>query len=281
MAQTLPNTKNDLIVSLIQRHLTNDSLLLPFVSDLSMYAVKGTKSISIPKLSGLTATNRTMGAAGTESTMTDSVDTINIDHNAYVSWVEDHADIVQSTIEFRMAAAERAAIAQSQYVDNAIMSALESAAALSVNGGTAADITSAMILEMREAIIKAGGQQSWMNSVLFVSADQDTAMLKLPEFTRADIYGTSNIARGQIGYVYGAPVVVHNGMAAQQALMFAKEGFGIAFQKQVSLAEEKNIAYGTQGVKVAVDQLFGVGGLEIGERGAAAGKSPLIAKLRD
>ena len=281
MAQTLPNTKNDLIVSLIQRHLTNDSLLLPFVSDLSMYAVKGTKSISIPKLSGLTATNRVFGAAGTESTMTDSVDIINIDHNAYVSWVEDHADIVQSTIEFRMAAAERAAIAQSQYVDNAIMTALEAAANLSVNGATPADITSAMILEMREAILKAGGQQAWMNSVLFVSPDQDTAMLKLPEFTRADIYGTSNIARGQIGYVYGAPVVVHNGMASQLAYMFAKEGFGIAFQKQVSLAEEKNIAYGTQGVKVAVDQLFGVGGLEIAERGAAAGKSPLIAKLRD
>jgi len=281
MAQTLPNTKNDLIVSLIQRHLTNDSLLLPFVSDLSMYAVKGTKSISIPKLSGLTATNRVFGAAGTESTMTDSVDIINIDHNAYVSWVEDHADIVQSTIEFRMAAAERAAIAQSQYVDNAIMTALEAAANLSVNGATPADITSAMILEMREAILKAGGQQAWMNSVLFVSPDQDTAMLKLPEFTRADIKGTSNIARGQIGYVYGAPVVVHNCMASQLAYMFAKEGFGIAFQKQVSLAEEKNIAYGTQGVKVAVDQLFGVGGLEIAERGAAAGKSPLIAKLRD
>ena len=63
--------------------------------------------------------------------------------------------------------------------------------------------------------------------------------------------------------------------------MVEKTGSGIAFQRLAKVAEDEALEYGTDGMKVAVDQTYGVGGLQLGEGNAAVGKSPLIAKLRD
>jgi len=281
MATQFDATKNDLIVSMAQKYLADSALLMPYVRDLSMFAVKGAKSISVPKLSGFTVENRAFNAAGSTQVLNDSVDTIQLDKNAYISWAEDHSDIVQSTLNYRMLAVERAAKAQANYVDSQIMAGLIAAAGYSVNGGTPADITASAILDMREFIYDNGGVEAWNQAVLVVGTDSDKALLKLDEFKRADVYGAANIPSGVIGWVYGAPVVVHNGMAAQQALCFSKDGFGIAFQKNISMAEQPDVSLGTQGVRVAIDQLFGVGGLELGERGATSTTSPLIAKLTD
>jgi hypothetical protein len=37
--------------------------------------------------------------------------------------------------------------------------------------------------------------------------------------------------------------------------------------------------YGASSKRTAMDQIFGLGGLEIQEQGAPAGKSPLVGKL--
>lgn len=281
MATQFDATKNDLIVSLAQKYLSDSILMRPYVKDLSMFAVKGAKTISIPKLSGFTVNNRAFNVAGSSQTLNDAVDTIAIDKNAFLQWSEDHSDIIQSTLEYRMMAVERAAKAQGSYVDAQIISGLESVAGLSINGATPADVTNADVLDMREYIMNAGGVEAWNDAVYFVSTDSDKALLKLDQFSKADVYGNSNIPSGVIGYIYGAPVVVHNAIKSQQIICFSKEGYGVAFQRELALAEQDDISIGTQGKKVVMDQLFGTGGLQLEERGAAAGKSPLVAILTD
>jgi hypothetical protein len=103
-------------------------------------------------------------------------------------------------------------------------------------------------------------------------------MLKLAEFSRYDYRGNgaSPIVNGAIGSVYGVPVVINQQLGVRQAFMVNQEGCGFAFQKAPSVAEDTALQYGTGGKQVAVDVLYGVGGLQL-----VGGNSELIAALRD
>ena len=61
--------------------------------------------------------------------------------------------------------------------------------------------------------------------------------------------------------------------------MYDADGVGLAFQGGVEMSEQKANEYGANSMRVAMDQQFGIGGLELGEQGAAPGFSPLVAKL--
>jgi hypothetical protein len=277
--QVLPNTKNDLIIERVQRELKFRAKLFSTVTDLSAFAVKGTKSISIPQLSSFSVTNRTFGAAADATALTDAKDTINLDKNAYVAWVEDKSDEIQSTIEFRMEASIRAASAHGRNVDTEILTALGSIASLNINGAVPADITQDNILTMRKHLLDSEGRLE--DSVLVIGTESEKAMLSIAEFIRADAYGSSNIPMGVIGFVYGVPVMVHTGVAGKQAYMYTKDGIGLAFQKAPSMSEQGANEYGADSVRVAMDQLFGLGGLQLGVNGVLATESPLVAKLED
>ena len=272
-------TKQDLIASIVLKELQFQAKLSQTVTDVSMFAVKGAKTISFPKLSSFSVINRVSGVAGAASALTAVTDILNLDFNAYVAWIIDSFDEVQTTIQAQIEFARRAASAHGRYVDTQLISKISSVAGLNLNGAVPADITRNDILDMREFLFK---NEADMNAVqLVIPADQEKAMLKVDEFTRADIYGSSNIPSGMIGKVYGVPVMVHNGMTAQQAFMYEKSGIALGFQKAPSLSSQSANEYGANALRYAMDQLFGIAGLRIAEKGVAAGKSCLVAKLAD
>lgn len=279
-AQNLANTKAELISGLVQKELLESASLVPFVEDHSMLAGKGASSVSIPKLSSFTVQDRAFGAAASENAaLTDGKDTIALDKNKIILFGYDAADEMQSSINYQMMAAERAATSHGRQVNTDIIAEWESVAGLNVNAGVPADITVNDILDMREFLQVNFADMT--KAVLVIAADQEKAMLKLPEFSRYDYRGNGNspIVNGIIGFVYGVPVVINQQVKAQQAFMVEKSGCGIAFQRAAKMAEQPALEYGTDGKQVAVDQTYGVGGLQIAEGTAAAGKSPLITKL--
>lgn len=281
-ANNLTNTKADLIAALVQRELLEKASLTPFLSNFSSLAIKGAKSIEIPKLSSFTVQDRSFGAAVSEnSPLTDSTDVINLNKNKIVLFGYDSHDEMQSSIDYMASAISRASAAHGRQINSDILTMWTSVAGLSVNGGTPADIDIDAILDMREFMLEnfADMTKSW----LIIGADQEKAMLKLPEFSRYDYRGgnASPIVNGQIGFVYGVPVVINQQVGAQQCFMVNAEGSGYAFQKAPAVAEQVALQYGTGGKQVAIDCLYGVGGLQLGEGSAASGKSPLVAKLKD
>lgn len=281
-ANNLVNTKADLIAALVQRELLESASLVSCLGDYSSMAVKGAKSIEIPKLSSFTVQDRAFGAAASENTaLTDSTDVINLDKNKIVLFGYDSHDEMQSSIDYMANAISRAARAHGRQVNDDIITAWESFADLSVNGAVPADITTNAILDMREKLISNFADMS--SAKLVIAADQEKAMLKLPEFSRYDYRGggDSPIINGTIGFVYGVPVILNQQLKAQQAFMVTPEGSGIAFQKAPAVAEDSALQYGTGGKQVAVDQLYGVGGLQLGEGDAVVGKSSLVCKLTD
>ena len=280
--QTLPNTKQDVITSLVQRELKAKAKVLPFISDFSGFAGKGAKSIAVPRLTSFVAADRAFGAAHDATALTDATDVIALDKNKIVAWLEDHRDNYQSTIEYRMEASKRAASAHARVVDEDIVTGLLGGAHSFENATTtSALITKDNILSMRAKLLKNEAEIDRMT--LLISVDNEAAMLGIAEFVRADAYGTSNIPQGMIGTVYGVKVVVSNcaALGATQAVMFDAEGYGIAFQEDVQMSEQSANEYGALSKRVAVDQVYGSDVLQNNVNGAGAGKSPLIVKLNE
>lgn len=276
-ANVLTNTKADLIAALVQRELLERASLLPFVTDYSGLAVKGAKQIEIPKLSSFTVQDRAFGAAATENAaLTDSTDVIVLNKNKLILFGYDAHDEQQSSINYMAAAIARASAAHGRQINTDIITEWTLRAGLSVNAGVPADITVNAILDMREFLISNFADMT--RTVLVIAADQEKAMLKLAEFSRYDYRGNgaSPIVNGAIGSVYGVPVVINQQLGARQAFMVNAEGCGFAFQKAPMVAEETELTYGTGGKRVAIDVLYGVGGLQL-----VGGNSELIAALRD
>lgn len=276
-ANNLVNTKQALIGAIVLRELKESASLLPCVRDLSSMAIKGAKTIELPKLSSFAVGDRAFGVAGTESApLADSTDIIALDKNKYLQWGYDAKDEFQSTINYLTESIKRASSAIGRQINEDILTVWNTVAGLDVVTGV--DITSADILDMREFLIANFADMS--TAKLVIAADQEKAMLKLPEFSRYDYRGGAEapVYTGMIGMVYGVPVILNQQISAGECYMVCPEGSGFAFQVAPAVAEEDNLDYGTMGKKVVADALYGTGGLMLGEGTAAAGKSPLITK---
>lgn len=266
-------TKQDLVAALVQKELKFATKFLPYVSDVSAYAIKGAKTISFPRLTSFTVIDRASGVQGDASQLTAAVDTLALDYNAYVAWIIDSMDSIQSNINAELEFASRAARAHARYVDEKIVSQLESEAEATA---TAGDLTRDIVLEMQEKLLEQNADPNML--ALSISPAQRSVVLKISEFTQAQVYGNAVIPSGQIGDLYGVPVFVSNALGAQQYFMFEKSGVAIGFQAGPSMSEQMANEFGSQSKRVAMDQLFGVKLLQIGVEGAAVGKSALAIK---
>lgn len=274
--QTLPNSKNDLIVSAVQKNLIEKSVLAGTVRDVSAFAVKGSKSFEVPKLSNFTVTNRAFGSAADSQNLVDSTDSIALNNNAYIAWLYDSRDNYQSTIEYKIEAAMRASLSHAKYVDEQVISTIDAVAGIEVSAATFKTVKE-QVLEMRRQLLQNGGDIARMT--IAIGVDKEAEMLAENDFVRADFYGSANVRTGQIGQLYAIRVVISRLITGDEMKMYDADGIGLAFQGGVEMSEQDANEYGASSKRVAMDQVFGLGGLELGEQGVGATVSPLVAKL--
>lgn len=273
------NTKRDLIAAVVQKELAFRAKLTPYFTDLSSLVGPGMQSISVPKLSSFTVADRAEGVAGEISALTSSVDKLNLDQNLYVSYLIDPMTALQSNIPAQLEFARRAAGAQARKIDELIVSELAAVAFSFLNVGTDANVTYANVLTMVKELEENDAEM--MDCVWLVSPSQKEAIFGLAEFKNQYQFGNAVLPSGQIGTILGIPVVMHSGLAAKQFFLAEKSGLAYAFQKTASYAEQDELAYGVGAKRAAIDQLFGLKGMQLGMKGAASGKSPLVIGLND
>lgn len=272
-------TKQDLIASLVQRELAFKAKLLPYFTDVSNFAIPGAQSISFPKLTSFTVVDRSEGAAGDATALTATVDKLDLNINAYVAYIIDSMTKKQANIQSEMEFAKRAAGAHGRYVDSQIIAALAAGAASFVNTGADVDVTYDDLTDMQGAYLTADGLME--DGVWIVSVSQNTAIVNLNEFKDSSAFGEMVIRDGYVKQILGMPVVIHNGLAPKELYLCSKESLAVGFQSGPSMDEQPANEFGVAATRVAVDQLFGIKALHTGEKGAAAGKSPLILGLND
>lgn len=271
------NTKNDLIIAAVQKNLIEKAVLASTLRDVSGFAVKGAASIDVPKVSNFVVTERALGSAGEAQALTDSVDNIPFNITPYVAWIHDKRNEYQSTVNWQIEAALRASAGLSKYVDDQVVSLIGTVAGL-LHTATA-DIK-ADLLALREFVLSNGGDISKM--FIAIAPNKESEMLQVQDFIRADFYGSANVRTGQIGVIYGMPVVISRllgGTGKTDMAVYDMDGMGIGFQEGVQMSTQPDNAYGANGMRNAMDLVAGLGGLELGEQGAGATKSPLVACL--
>jgi hypothetical protein len=272
-------TKQALIAALVQKELAFKAKLTPFFTDLSVLANPGSLSIAVPKLSSFTVVDRAEGAYGDASQLTSSNDVLTLDQNLYVSWIIDSMTALQSNIPAELEFARRAAAAQSRKVDELIIAEMRTACSSFLNVGTDADVTYANILAMVKYLEEKDAAME--DTVFIVSPQQKAAIFGLAEFKNQYQFGQATLPSGVIGTILGSPVVMHNGLAGKELFMAEKSAVAYAFQKNASYGEQAEIGYGVGAKKAAIDMICGFKGMQLGQKGVAAGKSPLIVGLND
>lgn len=272
-------TKQDLIAAIVQKELALKAKLTPWFTDVSMFAVPGSKSISFPKLTSFTVIDRAEASAGDASVLTAAVDTMSLEFNAYVAWVIDAMTKKQANIQVELEFAKRAATAHGRYVDTKIIERLRSIAYLFMNVGADADVAYDDLVDMQEAYLTQNGEME--QGVWLCSIAQNAAIVSLAEFKDHSAFGEMVIRDGFVKQILGMPVVLHNGLASKELFLAGKEGLAYGFQSGPAMDEQKANEYGVGASRVAMDQLFGTTGLQLGVGSAASGKSPLVIGLND
>jgi hypothetical protein len=272
-------TKQALIAAMVQKELAFKAKLTPFFTDLSSLANPGSVSIAIPKLSSFTVVDRAEGVYGDASQLTSSNDVLTLNENAYVSWIIDSVTAIQANIPAQLEFARRAASAQARYVDSALIAEMRTVCSSFLNVGADVDVTYANILAMVKYLEEKDAAME--DSVWICSPQQKSALFSLAEFKNQYQFGQATLPNGVIGTILGTPVVMHNGLVGKELFLAEKSGLAYAFQKNASYGEQDEIGYGVGAKKAAIDQLFGVKGMQLAQKGAAAGKSPLIIGLND
>jgi hypothetical protein len=267
-------TKQELIAAAVQRELKYAAVLSSYVSDVSQFAVKGAKSISFPKLASFTVQNRASATAGNIQTLVSATDKLDLDVNAYVSWLIDASDEIQSSISAKIEFSIRAAASHGRYVDEKILEEIKASFGFVATETALRD----KILEVRAWIKRNEGILE--QSVYAVSPEMEAELLQVAEFSQAQVYGQAVIPQGVIGRIYGMPVLVHSGLLADESFIWTRDAVALGFQAAPNYAAQPAIEYGTNSVREAMDQLFGVKALQI-DQGTATlvGKSALIAKV--
>lgn len=270
----LSATKNDLIVSLVQQELISESILAPTILDVSMFAKKGSQSISFPKAGSFTAENRVSGAAAAIQALTFAADKMDLEFRATVSWLIDSMDELQSSVEVEGEYAGRAGRAHGVFLEQKIIAELEAVGV--ANDEAVGDISDDVILSMRKNLLNRKAKKSRLS--LAISPDQEANMLKISKFVEAQIYGSAVVPNGELGRIYGIPVYVSTELSEASYYMYDKEGIALGFQRGPMLDERKAPEYGAGSVLKVLDQLFGVQGLQLGYQGVAGTESALVQK---
>jgi Phage capsid protein len=272
-------TKQDLIAALVQKELKYQAKLIGTVSDVSAFAVKGAKSISFPTAGSFTVENRATATAGTIQDLTFAKEQLDLNYRAYIGWLVDSVDEYQSNVDVQAEYVKRAATAHARNLDEQILSVLDASSGYQ----QAAGIDQTKILNARKWLLK--NQAVLSDCTMVVNPDDEALLLAIPEFVRADAYGSANIPTGVIGRIYGLNVMVHTKPTLAKSFVFEKSAIGFGLQKAPQYDEQKDIRYGTGSMLAAIDQLYGFKALQLGNGldsagvALASGLSPLIAEI--
>lgn len=263
------------IAALVQRNLIAKSKLLGTVWNLSELAMPGDKSVSIPKMSNFTVVKKTSETPVDAAQLTYTVDTIDFDQQAVVQWLIEKRASLQSKVALAEMNFQRAVEAHAKQVDTDIHAALiagVSAAApdhiVAFAGASfaAVDCSNARLLLDQQDVPED-------NRFFAVNPAEEKTLLDDSSFIDASKYGSSRpIQNGEIGMIYGAPVIKTTVVTAGRPLYYHRESLAIAFQQDPMFETESSLA--NLGTRYSLDQLYGLEVLQSGKMivrmGAAA-----------
>lgn len=219
--------------------------------------------VNIPNLGNETALDKTAGSAVTYASATDTSVNININKHKYVAKLIEDIAKVQSKYDLFSNFSDKIAKALANVVESDIL-ALTASCAYSVgtasSNATSGIITSAALVTANRYLDDANVPQEDRYVVVDAYGRED--LFTIADFIRYDAGGKSPapVNSGIIGELYGLKVLFSNNVAnassVSYGMVFHKDAFALALQKDVSMHSEYSVDY--IGTKVVGDEIYGV-----------------------
>ena len=155
---------------------------------------------------------------------------------------------MQSRISVEAELAKSAGKDMGNYIDDQIIANLKLASAAApdhlrdLDGAATAGVASSITLEgistARQLLNRANVPQT--DRWLVIPPEQEKALIDLDNFRNADKYGDrSALLRGEIGQIYGFRVMVHNGLASNEACAYHKDCSAVAVQQEIKFESRR------------------------------------------
>lgn len=250
--------------------------IMPLINDVSNLAVKGMNSISFPCLDEFqheaqTFPLTTPGPLGGPDAITCqslvlSEDVLNIDKKCVMAVAYDPCDLYQSVLNWEN-------LYQQKVIQTLVRGVeLELVAALSVvdpvnalTAATAGTLTEGDLLCLVEALHKKNIPEQ--DRVFLVNPSDWKRIMSLSCFLKADASGSDRALRaGEIGSVFGSPVIWDNSVPAGTILYFHKDHVRYARQGDLSILKADSVKKGCKEMSWTVK--YGFSSIKGGCRGA-------------
>jgi hypothetical protein len=226
-------------------------VLVPLVAHYDREISGKGQTVEIPNVSNITAYAKAANTQVTLNAPTETKTTITINQHWESSIVvEDFADI-QSAYDLAAAYTEKAGYAVAEKMDNFIATAMTSGFTQTY-GTYGSTISYTDLLSAKQKLDEAKAPTS--DRVFVVTPKGHTDLLQIDQFTRYDFNGRggseSPFRNGYVGHILGMEVymsqnlVVTAGSPTQNnCLMFHKEAYAIAVQKDISIERQRKTEY--------------------------------------
>ena len=266
-------TSMDVIASIVQETLKQESKLLPLISDYSAFAMKGAQSVKVPRRTQFAAADKAENTALTAQELTFAVDTISLAKNKAIYAALERVAEIQATPnvegEIIMEMAKELAL----QVDKDIFTEIALASAAAPDHRIAfvgSDVAQVDLLQARYLLNAQNVPMD--NRFLGIAPDQEKALLSISDFVRADAYGSAGgLVNGEIGRIYGMTVVMSNVFTAARAYVWHKSAVG--FAQQMTPEYSTDVDLKNTAKEYLLQHVYGVEVLDSGKRQVLLGSA--------
>lgn len=257
------------ISSIAQSYLQQASILIPTVTDYSQFAVKGSKSVDLPRSGGFTVLDKAENVSVNAAVSTYSADTISFNLYKVVQFLIEEVADNQSRVALVQDYLMKASKDIANQVDADIITELKKTSTATPDH-TLVFIDTGTDIMARGDILAARSllQTQFINPLecyIGIGPEKEAELLNIADFIDASKYGSSEpIQNGEIGKIYGMKTLVHTGFA-DFACFWHPSAVGLAFQRRLTVQREGDLPNLSE--RWSLDHRYGVEVLDIGTTG--------------
>lgn len=260
-------TAMDIVASIVQETLKQTQVLAPTVTDYSQFAVKGSKTVDIPRRDQFSAADKSENSALSTQALTFSADTISLNkHKAIYAKLEKIAGM-QSVVDVDGEIVQEMSRELARQVDADVYVELKLASAAAPDHRLAFDNTTdlgkADILNARRLlnIQNVPQEDRW----LAVNPLHESELLAIAEFVEADKYaGATALANAELGRLFGFRVIMSNEVEDANVVAYHRSAVGWAAMAQPEFDTDKDLANVAR--EFLIDMIYGMEVLDTGKR---------------
>jgi hypothetical protein len=248
------NTGQDSISELVQVRLRKMSNLSSAFFDVTPFANAGDKSISFPRWANQFQVQKLSGAQkGDAQEALFDLDKLELSEEAHIQWVIKKFDQARAKVQILSQAIAEATTAHGNGFNQDLYDELVSD--IFTDNKLSGSLDQAKVVDM---IVQANKIRMPKTDRTFIFGnDSYGTLLKIDGFVDASKSSLDIVRQGQIGTLYGIPVIEDDSVADGVSLLAHRQALAYGFGALPAVEDEPAIAYGTGSRRWVMDQMYG------------------------